>query len=361
MACADKDGDVSRTSPRDTLATPLSAPLAVLLVLGSGLIAALVATSTRGEVTAPWWTLAVVIAAVLPLGSWRSSASSRGRLLATAALLLACLLFVGGLAISTSTALVAIVVAPLWFAVGGMITPLLRGHRALSLAVFAAPVVMTAAAAPAAVGSSTGLGPVHLSTALDAVGGASGPVLLLGGAAMLIGSVVDLLLRLRATVSPTAVRSVSALLTGLALALVGVAGVVSAGSATSAGRFGSVGALVATAAVLAVVQGARGLRNTEIGLAGGAMTALAVTAVLVGALLLPGGVLVTASGLALLLVLAGSLGSVAGLCGAAALLRSRPRLSRPSMALPVPVRLPGVLTQRLAQTTATLRTRYTTS
>ncbi|MDO5628637.1 MAG: hypothetical protein Q4G43_09985 [Mobilicoccus sp.] len=337
--------------------TPLRATLSVLTVLTLGILTALVATSTGGHLTWPWWTLAIALCALLPLGSW-SAASARSRVLASGAMALACALFVGGLAVSTSGALVAIVVAPLWFAVAGLITPWLRGHRLLSLTIFGGPVVMTAAAVPAAMASSAEFAGLDLAAAARAVVDASGPALLLGGAAALLGSVTDLLLRLRTTVTPTVVRSVTATLTGLTLASIGTAGVVAAratdalGAApTSPERFGTLGSALALLAVLTLAHGLMGLARTDVGLAGSVILVLATLAVATGAILLPTDPLTVALGLALLLGVGGMLGSVAGLCAAAALLRTSLRLpSRPH--LPVPAVL-----QRVGSAALTVRDR----
>ena len=171
---------------------------------------------------------------------------------------------------------------------------------------------------------------------LSAVRPVAGPAILLGGTATLVGCLLDLAVRLRTSISAEAARGVAFTVGGLALTLVAAAGAVAAGSLPgTAARVGSVGVLLVLAGVLALARGLRELgRTRELSGTGGILTVLAVLAVLGGALLAPADALLTAISLAALLSLAGVLGAVTGLCGAAALVRLPRRERIPSRVLP---------------------------
>lgn len=315
-----------------------------LLAFVFGILAVVVATSTDGAVTAPWWILLAVLCFVLPFGSW-SARSARSRVIALAGLIGSSLLLVGGLRVSTSTLLVAIVVAPLALTLAMLLTHHLRGHRVVGAVLFGIPLLLVGAAAPATFGSAEIQALVTLdpSGALPAILEALPPMLLFGGASMLTGSVVDLASRLRTSVSAEAVRGIAYVVGGLALVLVAAAGVVAAGTLSgTASRVGTSATVLVVAAVAALWHGLRTLSRTrEVSRVGGAMTVLSVVAVLAGVLLAPAESLATVLSLVALLALAAVLGAVTGLCGAAALVRA-PRRERRPLRLGLPLRARAV-------------------
>lgn len=317
--------------------SPRRAVLFALVAVALGLLGALVAVADDGRSLAPWWLLVAGLCFVVPLGSW-SAHSARSRLVALAAVALSSAVLVGGLAATSSVALLALVLALFTLAPAMLLTSHLRGHRVVGLAVFAVPVVLLGAAGPTMLGSDLGVGdlattdPAAVLTALRPV---AGPAILLGGTATLVGCVVDLASRLRTTISATTARGVAFVIGGLALTLVAAAGAVAAGTLSgTASRVGSAVVVLVLAGVTALARGLRDLgRTRELSGAGGILTVLAVLAVLGGALLAPADTLVTAVSLVALLSLAGVLGAVTGLCGAAALVRLPRRKRIPSRVL----------------------------
>lgn len=326
----------------------------VVLLLALALPAVGLAAATGGAVTLPWWLLAVAACLLLPAGSW-SHHTSRSRLVGTLGLVLSCLVFVGAPAVTGSWSWVAVVAVPLWLTVLAVLTPHLAKRRLFTTVLYAVPVVAIATAMPAAP-------TLDLSAGADAVAAGAAPALLVGGSALLVGTVVDLLLRLRSAASPAAVRSVTALLGGLTLALVITAGAVAAGTyELAAAHLGPVVTALSVIAALALIGGLRGLLAADAGPAGvaaggGALTVLAVGSVLGGTIALPAEPLVVALSLTLLLVHAGVLGAVTGLCGAAALLRSPgPRVpSLPSVPA-LAARAPHSLRRGLSASTSSAR------
>lgn len=317
------------------------ATLIALLVLTLGVLFAAAATTGGLLASTPWWALVFVLATTVPRGSW-SARSARSRLVAAAALLASALLLVGGRAASDSFALVALVAVPLWIALTMLLVPRLHGRRAVGVVLFVLPLVLTAAALPAALGTQLGLGATDPAAGVAALAAGAGPTLLLGGAAMLAGTVLDLAARLRTVVSAEAVRSIAFVVGGLTLVLVAAAGAVAAGTLSgTASRIGALGVVLAIGAAAALRRGLTGLERTgEVSRVGGAMAMVSVASVLAGTMLSPPSTFATIVGLSVLLILAAVLGSVTGLCGAAALVRTRRELATLRSA---PARVAGVV------------------
>ncbi|GAB48756.1 hypothetical protein [Mobilicoccus pelagius] len=315
--------------------SPRRAVLLALLTVVLGLLAVVAAGASDGRVLTPWWILCTVLCLIVPLGAW-SAHGARSRLAALGGIALSSALLVGGFATARGSAFLVLVLATFAITPAMMLTPRLRGHRVVGLALFGVPLLLVGAAGPAT------LGVVDLDLGLDAAGPASallpvvGPAALLGGAATLVGCVVDLASRLRTSVSPDTVRGIAAVIGGLALVLVAAAGAVASGTVSgTASRVGAAVVVLAIAAAAALTHGLRTLASTrEVSDVGGILTVLAVLAVLVGALLTPAGALATTVTLVALLALAAVLGAVAGLCGAAALVRAPRTLSLPRLVRP---------------------------
>ena len=318
--------------------TPRRAVLFALVAVVLGLLCALAAVADSGRSLTPWWTLVTALCLLVPFGSW-SARSVRSRLVALAAVTLSSAVLVCGLAASSPVPLLVLVLSLFTLAPAMLLTPHLRGHRVVGLAVFAVPLLLLGAAGPSVLGGDLGLGGLARTgpaAILSAVRPVAGPAILLGGTATLVGCLLDLAVRLRTSISAEAARGVAFTVGGLALTLVAAAGAVAAGSLPGTpARVGSVGVLLVLAGVLALARGLRELgRTRELSGTGGILTVLAVLAVLGGALLAPADALLTAISLAALLSLAGVLGAVTGLCGAAALVRLPRRERIPSRVLP---------------------------
>ncbi len=300
--------------------SPHRAVTFALVAVVLGLLAAFAAVADGGHALWPWWSLVGLLSFLVPLGSW-SAHSSRSRLVALAALMSSSAVLVGGIA-ATSTAVLLVLVLTLFAVAPAMLlTPHLRGHRVVGLALFAVPVLLVGAAVPMLAGSGLGLEDL---LALVPVG--------VTGTAAAGGCVVDLASRLRTRISAQTARGIAFVVGGLTLTLVAAAGAVAAGSLSgTASRVGEVGVVLVLAGVAALAHGLRELARTqELSGAGGILTVLAVLAVLGGALLAPADAWITAASLAALLSLAGVLGAVTGLCGAAALVRLPRRERNPS-------------------------------
>lgn len=329
--------------------SPHRAVTFALVAVVLGLLAAFAAVADGGHALWPWWSLVGLLSFLVPLGSW-SAHSSRSRLVALAALMSSSAVLVGGIA-ATSTAVLLVLVLTLFAVAPAMLlTPHLRGHRVVGLALFAVPVLLVGAAVPMLAGSGLGLedllalvpvgvtgtaaagGAANVAEVLGALSPLLGPALLFGGTATLVGCVVDLASRLRTRISAQTARGIAFVVGGLTLTLVAAAGAVAAGSLSgTASRVGEVGVVLVLAGVAALAHGLRELAQTqELSGAGGILTVLAVLAVLGGALLAPADAWITAASLAALLSLAGVLGAVTGLCGAAALVRLPRRERNPS-------------------------------
>lgn len=312
--------------------------------LVAGVLAALIAVTGDGGLprTVPWWLVCVAVCLALPQGAW-SAPGALLRLSAVGALFVTAMLFVGGQAAIGSAAILVPVVAGLWVTLALMLARRLRGQRATGLALVAAPLLMIGTTVPVLLGAGRG-GDVRLDLAAGsaAVAAHLGPVFLLGGSALLVGTVAALVARLRTTISARTARSLAFVLGGAALVLVAAAGVLSSGTVAPTRHLGFAGLAVGVAALVLLTRGLTQLgRAREVYPSGSVLAAVAVGFVFAGALLPPDSVVAAVGGLLVLVVLAALLGAVAGLCGAAALLRS-----------PSPVHLPAgpeVLTSRLEQ------------
>lgn len=309
------------------LDSPRRPTLFFLAVLLLGTLTASAASTFFALATAPWWLLVLGLCLALPWGA-STARSPRSRLAAMAALLSSALVLVGGMAATDSFLLVLAVALTLWCALALMVTPQLRGHRLVGLVLFGTPVALACGLLPLIVGSraAEALPLVDLGAGARALASATGPILLIGGAAVLIGTVVDLAARLRTQVRAESLRSVAYIATGVTSLLVAAAGAVASGTvAGTASRIGLLGTLLVVVAALAVRRGLHGLASTrEISPVSGSVGAVAMALLLLGTAAVPASSLLTGLALFVLLGLAAILGAVGGLCGAAALLRTGP-------------------------------------